>query len=168
MTGSGRFGPPLIRICIRIETNAYSKPGLRICIHFIRIRIQHFRLITDPDPDPIRIQGFNDQKLKKNYNWKKGKFFGIKNYNSPIPRTPLRTSKLQKKLSALKKGHTTLQNMNFLNFFLLLRVIFALLDPEPIGIRIRNPARNKGKMEVQAKKFSKNKAKTTFLPFLVF
>jgi hypothetical protein len=21
---------------------------------------------TDPDPDPIRIQGFNDQKLKKN------------------------------------------------------------------------------------------------------
>jgi hypothetical protein len=22
---------------------------------------------TDPDPDPIRIQGFNDQKLKKNY-----------------------------------------------------------------------------------------------------
>ncbi len=28
---------------------------------------------TDPDtdPDPIRIQGFNDQKLKKNYSWKK-------------------------------------------------------------------------------------------------
>jgi hypothetical protein len=24
-----------------------------------------------PDPDPIRIQGFNDQKLKKNYSWKK-------------------------------------------------------------------------------------------------
>jgi hypothetical protein len=21
---------------------------------------------TDPDPDPIRIQGFNDQKFKKN------------------------------------------------------------------------------------------------------
>ncbi len=37
--------------------------GLRIRIHFIRIRIQHFRLNTDPDP--IRIQGFNDQKLKK-------------------------------------------------------------------------------------------------------
>ena len=27
---------------------------------------------TDPDPDPIRIQGFNDQKLKKN-SWKKNK-----------------------------------------------------------------------------------------------
>ncbi len=25
---------------------------------------------SNPDPDPIRIQGFNDQKLKKNYNWK--------------------------------------------------------------------------------------------------
>ncbi len=41
--------------------------GLRIRIHFIRIRIQHFRLNTDPDPDPIRILGFNDQKLKKSY-----------------------------------------------------------------------------------------------------
>ncbi len=41
------------------------KSWLRIRIHFIRIRIQlqHFRLNTDPDP--IRIQGFNDQKLKK-------------------------------------------------------------------------------------------------------
>jgi hypothetical protein len=44
--------------------------GLRIRIHLIRI--QHFRLNTDPDPDPIRIQGFNDHKLKKtNYSWKK-------------------------------------------------------------------------------------------------
>jgi hypothetical protein len=36
---------------------------LRILIHLIRIRIQHFRLNTDPEPDPIRIQGFDDQKL---------------------------------------------------------------------------------------------------------
>jgi hypothetical protein len=40
-----------------------STPGLRIRIHFIQIRIQHFRLNTDPDP--IRIQGFNDQKMEK-------------------------------------------------------------------------------------------------------
>ncbi len=44
---------------------AVSGAGLRIRIHFIRIRIQHFRLNTNPDPDLIRIQGFNDQKLKK-------------------------------------------------------------------------------------------------------
>jgi hypothetical protein len=40
-----------------------KKTRLRIRIHFIRI--QHFRLNTDPDPDAIRIQGFNDQKFKK-------------------------------------------------------------------------------------------------------
>ncbi len=33
---------------------------------------------TDPDPDPIRIQGFNDQKLKKNNSWKKKKNFDQK------------------------------------------------------------------------------------------
>jgi hypothetical protein len=64
-------------------------------------------------PDPIRIQGFNDQKLKKNTAEKKVNFFWIKNYNLPIPRPPLRTPKLQKKPSALKRGHPTLQNMNF-------------------------------------------------------
>jgi hypothetical protein len=32
---------------------------------------QHFRRNTDPDPDPIRIQGFDDQKLKKNVQLKK-------------------------------------------------------------------------------------------------
>jgi hypothetical protein len=40
-------------------------------------------------------------------------------------------SKLQEKPSALKRGHPTLQNMNFYKFFLLLWVIFALLDPGP-------------------------------------
>jgi hypothetical protein len=33
-------------------------PGEYICIHLIRIRIQHFRLNTDPVPDPIRMQEF--------------------------------------------------------------------------------------------------------------
>ncbi len=45
---------------------------------WMRIRIQHFRLNTDPPlPDTIRIQGCNyDQKFKKNYGWKKKiKFF---------------------------------------------------------------------------------------------
>ncbi len=40
-------------------------------------------------------------------------------------------SKLQKKPSALKREHPALQNMKFLNFFLLFWVIFALLDPDP-------------------------------------
>jgi hypothetical protein len=46
------------------------------------------------------------------------------------------TSKLQKKPSALKRGHPALINMKFLNFFLLLWAIFVLLDPDPIQIRI--------------------------------
>ncbi len=43
--------------------------GLRIRIHLIRIPIrigiQYFRLNINPFPDPIRIQGFDDQKRKK-------------------------------------------------------------------------------------------------------
>ncbi len=45
-------------------------PVFRIRINLIRIRIwiriQHFRLNTYSDPDPIQIQGIVDQKLKKN------------------------------------------------------------------------------------------------------
>jgi hypothetical protein len=44
--------------------------GLRIRIHFLRIRIQHLRMTINPDPDPIRVQGFHDKKLKKNDSWK--------------------------------------------------------------------------------------------------
>jgi hypothetical protein len=59
---------------IRIKEFKYFNPnkwfsqlsaGLWIRINFSRIRIQSLRLETNPDPDPIRIQGFNDQKLKK-------------------------------------------------------------------------------------------------------
>jgi hypothetical protein len=50
-----------------------SNAGFRIRIHFFRIR--RWRLETTPDPDPIRIQGFNDQKLKKITAEKKIKFF---------------------------------------------------------------------------------------------
>jgi hypothetical protein len=63
--------------------------------------------------------------LKKNLQLKKKiKFFWG-------PRSPIRTFKLQKKPSALKREHTALENMKFLNLFLLLWVIFPLLDPDP-------------------------------------
>jgi hypothetical protein len=58
-----------VPVYARLVKEAADSPqaGLRIRIHFIGIRIQHFRLNTNPDPDPIRIriQGFNDQKWKK-------------------------------------------------------------------------------------------------------
>jgi hypothetical protein len=55
--------------------------------------------------------------------------------NLLIPRPPLKTSKLQEKPSTLKREHPALQKMKFINFFLFLWVIFALLDPDPIQIR---------------------------------
>ncbi len=48
---------------------------------------------------------------------KKINSFFFKNCNLPIPRPPQSMSKLQKKPSALKRGHPTLQNMNFYKFF---------------------------------------------------
>jgi hypothetical protein len=41
--------------------------GFIECTLHNRIRIQHFRLNTNPDP--IRIQGYDDQKLGKIYSW---------------------------------------------------------------------------------------------------
>jgi hypothetical protein len=70
------------------------------------------------------------KNLKKFTAKKKSNFCFIKTYNLPIPRPLLRMSKLQKKPSALKREHPALQNMKFLHFFLLLWVIFALLDPD--------------------------------------
>ena len=65
-----------------VTTGRYQSV-FRIRIHFlrIRIRIQRIRMEanTDPDTDPLRIQGFNGQKLKKNNSWKKNYiFFGSK------------------------------------------------------------------------------------------
>ncbi len=83
-----------------------------------------------PDPDPAfeagdqSVSGSNQDpellwpkieiklQLKKNLNC-----FLIKNCILPIPRPPYSMSKLQKKPSALKRGHPTLQNMNFYQFF---------------------------------------------------
>ncbi len=66
---------------------------------------------SDPDPafqmnpDPIRIQGFDDQKLKEKITDEK---FFIKNCN-------LLMSKQQEKASALKREHPALQKMKFIN-----------------------------------------------------
>jgi hypothetical protein len=86
-----RKGGSKIRLKTLLDPDPITgkNPGLRIRIHFIWIRIQHFRMNTNPDPDPIRIQGFNDQKLKKKLQLKKKlNFFLIKNCNLPIPRPP--------------------------------------------------------------------------------
>ncbi len=47
-----------------------------------------FRLNTNPVPDSIRVQGFDDQKNLKKSTAEFFFFFLIKNYNLPIPRPP--------------------------------------------------------------------------------
>jgi hypothetical protein len=71
---------------------------------------------TNPDPtfkvnpDPIRIQGFDDQQnLRKKYSFIFLFLFLIKNCNLLIPRRPQRMSKLQEKPSALKREHPALK-----------------------------------------------------------
>ena len=57
--------------------------GLRIRIHFIRIRIQHWLNI---DPDSIRIQGFSDQTWEKKLkSWKKFNLFFDKKLQFTYP-----------------------------------------------------------------------------------
>ncbi len=69
------------KIRIRLESSILgSEAGFRIRIYLTRIRIQHFRLNTVPDP------GFWWPKIVKNFQLEKTNFFfGIKNYNLPIP-----------------------------------------------------------------------------------
>ncbi len=82
--------------------------------------IQHFRLNTDPDP------GFWWPKIGKKITAKIFLYiFWIKNCNLLIPK-------------ALKREHPSLQNMKFLNFFIFVWVIFALMDPDPHWILIQS------------------------------
>jgi hypothetical protein len=85
-------------------------------------------------PIRIRIQGFKDQKLGKIHCWKNVNFFGSKTtiYLSlclhkgfPSYRRSLRPS---------KENIQHFKTWNFL-IFLLLRVIFALLDSDPKSLR---------------------------------
>ncbi len=96
------------------------------------------------DRDTIRIQGFDDQKFKKIYSWKKVIFFWIK--NCPGHRRSLQLS---------KENIQPFKTWNFLIFFyfcvsslpswIQIRVPspdpdpLTLLNPDPIRIRIRNP-----------------------------
>jgi hypothetical protein len=107
--------------------NYFSRSELWIRIHLNPDPA--FQVNPDRDPDLIRIQGFDDQKLKKK-NTAKIYFlsFLIKNRY-------LLMSRLQETHSALKREHPALLKMKFIDFFLSLWILFALLDPDPIRIR---------------------------------
>ncbi len=69
------FEEEMVNILMTVHTLYLPslKSGLRIRIHFIRIRnqFQHFRLNTDPDPDPIRIRIQSGSRALMTKDWKK-------------------------------------------------------------------------------------------------
>jgi hypothetical protein len=95
---------------------------------------------VDPDslnPNPIRIQSFDDQQLKKintadifllSFLDQKLQFTYVQATGEDV-NPQKRTSSTSKNEIYIKK-HPPLQKVKF-NFFLCLRVIFALLDPDP-------------------------------------
>ncbi len=91
----------------------------------IPIRIQS-GFGSNADPDPIRIQGFVDQKLKKIYSWKK-KFRSKTTICLSLVLQKGRPS-YKKSLQFSKENIQYFKTWNFYNFVLLLWVIFALLD----------------------------------------
>ncbi len=112
--------------------------GLRIRIHFIRIRIQHFRMDTNQDPDPIRIQGFKDQRLKKKLKLKF--FFFSKNAIYLSLGLHKVCPSYRRSLQLSNEAIQHFKTWTFTNFFLLFWIIFDLLDPDPDsepGLRIR-------------------------------
>jgi hypothetical protein len=92
----------------------------------------------NPDPDPafqarirIRIQGFDDQKLKK----KKSRHFFLLFLTNIAIKFSLalhkgRTS-YKRSLQLSKENIQHFKKMKIINFFLFLWVIFALLEPDP-------------------------------------
>ncbi len=125
----------------------YSVQCFRSASVSMRIRIQQrFKSLRHPDMDPVPYPGFDDQKCKKIYSWKKLNQL-IKNCNLLIPWPLPKKSKLQEKPSALKREHPALPNLKFLHFFLRLKVHFCAPGsgsgsrsswPKSMRIRIRN------------------------------
>jgi hypothetical protein len=83
---------------------------------------------TDPDPDPIRIQGFNDQKFKKITAEKKNLIFFDQKLQFTYPLASIKCVKVTEEACSSQKRPS---NTSKHEFCLLLWVIFALLDPDP-------------------------------------
>jgi hypothetical protein len=105
-------GEPL---CLRIA-------GLWIRIHF-----------TNTDPDPIRIQGFNDQKLGKKLQLKifLNFFFLSKTAIYLFLGLQKVCPSYRRSLQFSKEAIQHFKTWTFTNYCLLLWVIYALLDPDP-------------------------------------
>ncbi len=110
-------------------TLSLSFPVFRIRIHLIRIRIQHFRLNTDPDP--IRIQSVF-RVLTKMLNFLNQ---GLQIYY-PLP--PTKDFQASEEAFIPKKRTPALRNMKFFSTFVghfchpLIRILIPNPDPDPL------------------------------------
>jgi hypothetical protein len=131
-------------ICAQLKKTVF-----RIRIHLIPI--QHFRLNTDPDPDPIRIQiqsgsrtnpdpdpirirfqGFDDQKFMKFAGKKKLNLFFDQKLQVTYSWASIKdVEATEEAFSPQKRTSSNSKHKKNINFFLLLWVIDALLDPDP-------------------------------------
>jgi len=143
----------LFRVCGIIETrNMVADPYL--FIWYGSGSSFSGRIPTVPDSGVLMTKNW------KLYSWKKKKKILDQKLQFTYPYASYKTSKLQKKPSALKREHPALQNVKFLNFFyfwgsflpcwIRFRIPNTGPDPLPrlnpdqiwIRIRIRNPAGN--------------------------
>ncbi len=116
----------------------------------------------------IRIQGFNDQKLKKNYSWKIFLiFFSFKNCNLPIHVQVTEEAFSSQKRPPNTSKHELLQFFSyfcgsFLPSWIQIRIRIPNPDPDPLArlntdpirIRIRNPASKFSKSANMTPKFT--------------
>ncbi len=132
-TGTGTI------IITRIITSQYiSKAGLRIRIHFIRIRIQHFRLNRYRSGSGSGSRALMTKNREKKLQLKqKFNFFWIKNYKLPYLSRGLHKdrSSYRRSLQISKEAIQHFKTWAFKNFFYF-RGSFL---PSWIRIRIPNP-----------------------------
>ncbi len=98
----------------------------RIRIHWVRIRIQHFRLNTHPDPILMTTNG-------KNLQLKFYSIFLILYCNLLILGLYKGRLNYMRSLQPSKENIQRFKTWNFLIFFPFLWIIFALLDPDPLS-----------------------------------
>ncbi len=93
-------------------------------------------LQVNTDPDPIRIQGFDDQKLRKKIQLKIffNLFFQNLQFTCPYASWKGRSS-YRRSLQPLKENIQHFKKLNLLIFFLCVRVNFALLRDSGSGLR---------------------------------
>jgi hypothetical protein len=61
----------------------------------------------------------------------KNNFFWIKNYNLPYPYASIKDAQVTKEAFSSQRRTSSTSKHDISKYFLLSRVIFALLDPEP-------------------------------------